>query len=342
MSETTRTMTLVLNGQPIQLFAYPNDTLRALLVAAFPHAGMREETLDGTRWHFRLPNGIEISHETQVRDYPDDLLFVSLGVAMSGPDDESIERAFERGKAEGRAEGEAIERAYRAELWLGHGHGYLYGDDGEMQCHQCPADFKRDPLDSLGPKVLVARHERAQKVAEREAERDSLRERLKQSEAARHLLQVERTELGIALDYIVSCQDDKKKNPGDELLDTRNDRDRLAGEVETLTGALAEAKRREEALRSWAALRRVISYLRRVCPSKRSCEFYEEEGNGQCWWSGELDGGECPVCEERHDTTEAIRLVRRQLYVANRRLERAALAPKEGQRAQGEGSEPKA
>jgi hypothetical protein len=31
-------------------------------------------------------------------------------------------------------------------LWLNHGHSQLYGDDGEMQCHECGLDFKRDPV----------------------------------------------------------------------------------------------------------------------------------------------------------------------------------------------------
>lgn len=33
-------------------------------------------------------------------------------------------------------------------LWLRHGCPFsaLYGDDGEMQCHACQIDFKRDPV----------------------------------------------------------------------------------------------------------------------------------------------------------------------------------------------------
>lgn len=46
---------------------------------------------------------------------------------------------------------EDIEYYLRYELWLNHGHGkYLYGDDGEMQCHKCPTwDYKRMPLNKL-------------------------------------------------------------------------------------------------------------------------------------------------------------------------------------------------
>ena len=42
-----------------------------------------------------------------------------------------------------------LDLKYRCELWLNHGHDALYGDDGEMQCSACPADFKRQPLGEL-------------------------------------------------------------------------------------------------------------------------------------------------------------------------------------------------
>ena len=37
-------------------------------------------------------------------------------------------------------------------LWLNHGCGFgaLYGDDGEMQCHRCMLDFKRDSIEKIG------------------------------------------------------------------------------------------------------------------------------------------------------------------------------------------------
>jgi hypothetical protein len=52
-----------------------------------------------------------------------------------------------------------IEMALRREWWLHHGHEYsaMYGDDGEMQCQACPADFKRQPLDELRDIVFEAR-----------------------------------------------------------------------------------------------------------------------------------------------------------------------------------------
>ena len=36
-------------------------------------------------------------------------------------------------------------------LWLRHGCSFFqfYGDDGEMQCHHCMIDFKRDPVEKI-------------------------------------------------------------------------------------------------------------------------------------------------------------------------------------------------
>jgi hypothetical protein len=34
-------------------------------------------------------------------------------------------------------------------LWINHGHSQLYGDDGEMQCHECGLDFKRDTIKQI-------------------------------------------------------------------------------------------------------------------------------------------------------------------------------------------------
>jgi len=36
-------------------------------------------------------------------------------------------------------------------LWLRHGCPFsaLYGDDGEMQCHVCELDFKRDSIEKI-------------------------------------------------------------------------------------------------------------------------------------------------------------------------------------------------
>jgi len=57
-----------------------------------------------------------------------------------------------------------IEHELRYEWWLNHGHDGLYGDDGEMQCGRCPADFKRQPLEELQALVLAGRMERAAKA----------------------------------------------------------------------------------------------------------------------------------------------------------------------------------
>jgi hypothetical protein len=75
------------------------------------------------------------------------------------------------------------EQALRNEWWLSHGHDGLYGDDGEMQCSQCGADYKRDPLDVLRQKVTLSKierlgraRERADKLAAAEAREAALRE----------------------------------------------------------------------------------------------------------------------------------------------------------------------
>jgi hypothetical protein len=58
----------------------------------------------------------------------------------------------------------ALEAELRREWWLNHGHDHfaLYGDDGEMACNACPADFQRDPLDRLRTLVFAARAARAE------------------------------------------------------------------------------------------------------------------------------------------------------------------------------------
>jgi hypothetical protein len=56
----------------------------------------------------------------------------------------------------------------RREWWLNHTHpiSALYGDDGELQCHACPADFKREPLEKLYARVHGLRIERGIKAIE--------------------------------------------------------------------------------------------------------------------------------------------------------------------------------
>ena len=40
-------------------------------------------------------------------------------------------------------------------LWMVHGHkAYLYGDDGEQQCHKCSLDFKRDSIRVIQERIL--------------------------------------------------------------------------------------------------------------------------------------------------------------------------------------------
>ena len=51
-----------------------------------------------------------------------------------------------------------IEQQLRERLWLGHGHGMLYGDDGEMQCCACKfKDYKRDDIWELVAQVDALR-----------------------------------------------------------------------------------------------------------------------------------------------------------------------------------------
>lgn len=60
----------------------------------------------------------------------------------------------------------AVEAELRREWWLNHGHPFpaLYGDDGEMQCSRCPADFKRQPIAELRALVSEARMQRAAEI----------------------------------------------------------------------------------------------------------------------------------------------------------------------------------
>lgn len=62
------------------------------------------------------------------------------------------EQAFGTGGLMGqRDEARAEVRALRRLLWLHHGHDgpAIYGDDGEMQCHACPLDFRRAGIEQI-------------------------------------------------------------------------------------------------------------------------------------------------------------------------------------------------
>ena len=65
-----------------------------------------------------------------------------------------------------------VEHKYRKELWLGHRHHGMYGDDGEMQCIECHpygvTDYKRDPLDKVEHAAFQARIHRAAQIEEGE------------------------------------------------------------------------------------------------------------------------------------------------------------------------------
>ena len=51
---------------------------------------------------------------------------------------------------------EAELHTLRRLLWLHHGHSRLYGDDGEMQCLECPLDFKRAAIAQIEETFFVA------------------------------------------------------------------------------------------------------------------------------------------------------------------------------------------
>lgn len=48
-------------------------------------------------------------------------------------------------------------------LWANHGHMGLYGDDGELQCQECPVDFLRDSVDRIADVLSEAALYRAAK-----------------------------------------------------------------------------------------------------------------------------------------------------------------------------------
>ncbi len=52
---------------------------------------------------------------------------------------------------------ETENKILRRLLWLRHGcpSNALYGDDGEMQCHKCCLDFKRDSAQKIDEKFTA-------------------------------------------------------------------------------------------------------------------------------------------------------------------------------------------
>lgn len=87
-----------------------------------------------------------------------------------------------------------FEEKYRYQLWRNHGHGgiSLYGDDGEMQCHECKQwDYKRGNLEELehqssialaifASKQMVIHEENQSKFQQLEQQIRRLREALQQ------------------------------------------------------------------------------------------------------------------------------------------------------------------
>ena len=67
------------------------------------------------------------------------------------------------------------QKQLREYLWLSHGHLGLYGDDGEMQCIKCSADYKRGDIDELISKAIKGREEvNLQKLIEENKSRSEL------------------------------------------------------------------------------------------------------------------------------------------------------------------------
>ena len=60
-----------------------------------------------------------------------------------------INEVHDQRRASDRPHTTGEELELRRLLWLHHGHSRLYGDDGEMQCSECPLDFKRDPVERI-------------------------------------------------------------------------------------------------------------------------------------------------------------------------------------------------
>ena len=60
-------------------------------------------------------------------------------------------------------EAAALDERIREQLWRAHGHYFIYGDDGEMQCNWSHdhADFKRDTMERLLRHCDLARLARA-------------------------------------------------------------------------------------------------------------------------------------------------------------------------------------
>lgn len=63
----------------------------------------------------------------------------------------------------------------RESLWLGHGHGGVYGDDGEMACGQCMPnhDYKRQPLIDCVRAAMKALHDRIRRLEVKKCECDN-------------------------------------------------------------------------------------------------------------------------------------------------------------------------
>ena len=72
-------------------------------------------------------------------------------------------------KVEGKMHIEDENIILRRMLWLRHGcpQPFLYGDDGEMQCHQCGIDFKRTPAKEI-ENVFYEQHLRKLKREKKE------------------------------------------------------------------------------------------------------------------------------------------------------------------------------
>lgn len=65
-----------------------------------------------------------------------------------------------------------LEREIRVMMALGHGHEEIYGDDGELQCHECGRDFgmwdyAHEPLEKVRETYRFAQIKRMRRTTER-------------------------------------------------------------------------------------------------------------------------------------------------------------------------------
>jgi hypothetical protein len=93
---------------------------------------------------------ITVARNAQEQGYPIHIATrTTCAEHLEKGDDKRADFAF--GQPARPADAALREGRIREALWMLHGHDFIYGDDGEMQCNWSlhVADFKRDPMDKL-------------------------------------------------------------------------------------------------------------------------------------------------------------------------------------------------